>query len=76
MTSNRVNIKQYDGNELYLGAGMNQYCWSCKAHRAPGGGGPMGKLKLWHCAECKARKADKKTITAGNGTTKESNDGK
>lgn len=82
MTKNRVNIKQYDGQKQYLGAGMGQYCWGCNAHRQPGGGALVGRLRLWHCAACVQAKAEAKAakqaekITAGNGTTEESNDGK
>lgn len=84
MTKNRVNIKQYDGQKMYLGAGMGQYCWGCAAHRQPGGGSPLGRLRLWHCAACVQAKAEAKAakmagqarpITAGNGTTEESENG-
>ncbi len=78
MTKHRVSIKQYSGNGQFLGAGVNQYCWGHKDHRPTLGGGLSGKLRLWYCADCLEKRAAAKaakTITAGNGTTQETNNG-
>lgn len=63
MRDDRSHFRSKAGNNMYAGSGMNQYCWGHKGHR-PSGGKLLGKLRLWHCAECVARIAQEKAAKA------------
>lgn len=62
MTTNRVKVANYSGNQSHVGSGTPdmKYCFGHKAHRRSGGGKVLGKLKLFYCAECAAVRATKK----------------
>lgn len=65
MTKHRTPIQQYRGNRQFvgIGTGTQRYCMGkCQTFRLSRGGKPMGKLKLWHCAECVAAKTEGSTV--------------
>lgn len=60
----RRPVTEYRQNTDYGSASNMQYCWGHKCHRRNGGGAKLTRLKLWHCAECVARKTAEKAERA------------
>lgn len=61
---NRVHIDDYKGNMQYGGfvsAYMTMYCFGCKRHRPKSGGKPVGRLRLFKCADCLKPKDENQT---------------
>lgn len=66
MSNLRIKDSEYVGNLLYSGTASSgaKYCFGHKSHRMTAGGKVLGKLRLFYCAECVAKRATKKEQTA------------
>lgn len=52
----KTRIRTIGFRETGIGMPMTSQCWGCNRPRGQAGGAYLGKLKLFHCAECKQRK--------------------
>lgn len=59
MNADTINRRDPTGSFRFAGAGLTvgRQCWGCNGRFTDTrGGAPLGKLKLWHCAGCVAKR--------------------